>query len=106
MMTNAFVTKGTRVRASWLEAKLVSLSGFQTKSGADHVSVTGVVRHIRSDHPTQPVNATLFLDVEEGVNHEAHAVHCAKCGRDHVEVKVSHVVAVLGSPEDASRSGV
>lgn len=94
-MIDAYVTKGTRLRASWLDAKLVGLAGVQMKTGATQVSVIGVVRHLRSDHPTQPVNVTFFLDVEEGVNHEDHCTHCTKCGKDHVEVKASHVVEVL-----------
>lgn len=96
-MIDAYVTKGTRLRAQWLDTRLVSLAGVQMKTEGKMVVITGVVRHLRSDHPTRPVNVTLFLDVEEGVNHEEHATHCTKCGRDHVEVKASHVAEVLGA---------
>ncbi len=94
-MIDAYVTKGTRVKASWMDTKMVGLAGVQTKMEAVNVTVTGVVRHIRSDHPTMPVNATFFLDVESGSNHDGHETHCTKCGCDHVEVKAKHVVAVL-----------
>ena len=95
MTTEAYVEKGTRLRAHWLQARPVSLSGMQMKAGATEVRVTGVVRHIRTDHPTELVNPTFFIDVEEGAGYEEHVQHCAKCGRDHVEVKPNHVVAVL-----------
>ena len=94
-MTEAYVTKGTRVRAHWLDARPVALAGVQMKLEATPVIVTGTVRHIRSDHATELVNPTFFLDVEEGSGYEDHVQHCAKCGRDHVEVKPSHVVEVL-----------
>lgn len=97
MTTSSYVTKGTRVRAQWLDAHLTCLSGAQMKTGGRMVVVTGVVRHIRSDHPTQPVNATFFIDAEHGVNHEEHVTHCTKCGRDHVEVSAKHVAEVLAS---------
>lgn len=105
MTTNSYVTKGTRIKAQWLDARLVSLAGVQMKMGATMVVITGVVRHIRSDHPTQPVNATFFLDVEEGNNYEDHVTHCTKCGRDHVEVSAKHVVDVL-APVSPSGSAV
>lgn len=94
-MTDAYVAKGTRLRARWLQARPVSLAGMQMKVEAAEVSVTGVVRHIRTDHPTELVNPTFFLDVEEGFGYEDHIQHCAKCGRDHVEVKPGHVTEVL-----------
>jgi hypothetical protein len=92
-----YISKGTRVRASWLEARLACLAGVQAKLGADPVSLVGTVRHIRSDHPDRPVNTTLFVDVEEGAGYEPHLQHCEKCGKDHVEVKPAHVVDVLDS---------
>lgn len=94
-MTTSYVTKGTRIRAQWLDAHLASLAGVQMKTGAKMVVVTGTVRHVRSDHPTQPVNTTFFLDVEDGVNYEDHSTHCMKCGREHVEVSAKHVAEVL-----------
>ena len=95
MTTETYVDKGTRLRARWLQARTVALSGMQMKVEAAEVSVTGVVRHIRSDHPTELVNPTFFLDVEEGFGYEGHVQHCAKCQKDHVEVKPSHVVEVM-----------
>jgi len=95
MTTEAYVDKGTRLRARWLQSRPVALSGMQMKVEAHEVCVTGVVRHIRSDHATELVNPTFFLDVEEGTGYEECVQHCAKCGHDHVEVKPGHVVEVL-----------
>lgn len=94
MDTEAYVSKGTRLSAWWFEVEPVSLSGVQMKFGATQVIVMGTVRHIRSDHPTRLVNPTFLLDVEEGAGYEDHIHHCAKCGKEHVEVKPNHVVRV------------
>ena len=53
-MTEITLRKGTRVRAVWPEARPTSLAGVQMKFGATSREVTGVVEHLRGDHPTSP----------------------------------------------------
>jgi hypothetical protein len=54
--TEGYITKGTRIAASWYQANdpLSCLAGMQMKVGAKARSVTGVVRHVRGDHPARP----------------------------------------------------
>lgn len=88
--TEILVVKGNRIRASWLECYPICLSGMQMKLGAREMSVTGVVRHVRGDDPTNPKAVRLYVDAESG-NYEGHTVECVKCGHDHVEVDLKHV---------------
>ena len=65
-----FVTKGTRVRASWLKAKTnppASLAGMQLKFDAEWVEIEGVVTDIRGDHPTHPTRVGFIVRQDDGV---------------------------------------
>lgn len=94
MTIEVSLVKGTRIRATWLEAKLVGLAGMQMKTGAETVSVTGSIRHFRGDHPTEPRHVKLYVDAEEG-SFGGLSVECTKCGREHVEVDPRHIVEVF-----------
>jgi hypothetical protein len=85
------VNKGTRIRAEWFgEAKPVALAGMQMKVQATKFVVTGVVRHIRGDHPTDPKVVRLYVESDDGTG-----TPCGKCQVREVEVNPDHVVEVL-----------
>ncbi len=89
MMTH--IQKGSRVRAQWLQAQpfgSLSLAGFQTKTTATFQEACGVVRHIRSDSPTEAVNVTVHIESDFGEL-------CSKCGVKEVVVPLSCIVEVL-----------
>lgn len=62
------VEKGDRIMARWWIAEPVSLAGMQTKVGATEITVTGIARHFRGDHPTEPTEIVVYLDPEGPVN--------------------------------------
>jgi hypothetical protein len=82
------ITKGTRIRARWLDTKFVSLAGAQIKAEGQYREVTGVVRHVRGDHPTNPTEIRLFVEADGGVL-------CPKCNVHEVMIDPKHVVEVL-----------
>lgn len=61
-----FLTKGMRVRARWLDSRLVALSGMQMKAEATPTEVEGVVTHVRGDHPTNPTEVRVWVQPDEG----------------------------------------
>ncbi len=67
-MTEAIITKGTRVRYSFFQAskKLQSLSGAQLKFGATLVEGVGTVTHVWQDHPTNPTKYTFGIKPDNG----------------------------------------
>lgn len=84
------IIKGTRIRATWFEAKMVSLAGVQMKTEATLRTITGTVRHIRGDHPTNPTVRRLFVESDDGIG-----TPCEKCQVREVEIDPKHVVEVL-----------
>ncbi len=83
------ITKGKRIKAQWFEAELVSLAGMGAKVGATQRVVTGVVRHVRGDHPTHPTSVRLYVESDDGLGSP-----CGKCQVREVEVNPEHVVEV------------
>lgn len=61
-----WITKGMRVRARWQETDVVALAGETMKFQVSGGDVTGVVMHIRGDHPTQPTSIRLWILPDEG----------------------------------------
>lgn len=84
------IIKGSRIRAQWFEAKLVSLAGVQDKIGAIPCVVVGTVRHIRGDHPTNPTTIRLYVESDDGLGNP-----CGKCQVREIEVDPKHVVEIL-----------
>jgi hypothetical protein len=76
-----FLKKGDRVHAQWFQATDACLAGMQPKTGAILRDVTGIVRHIRGDHPTNPTEIRVWVEPDEG--------------GDEVIVNPKHIVAVL-----------
>jgi hypothetical protein len=89
---SVFVTKGMRIRAKWFEARLESLSGGVPKVGAVEKVVTGVVRHVRGDHPTDPKTVRVYVESEDGLG-----VPCGRCQVREMEIHPEHIVEVLNS---------
>jgi hypothetical protein len=63
-----FIRKGTRIRAVWFEAQNppASLAGMQMKLGVNERDVTGVVTHIRGNHPVTPTRIEIHVRPDEG----------------------------------------
>jgi hypothetical protein len=92
-----FVVKGDRVTAQWFECDPLgsySLAEYQTKFNAKPRFITGEVRHIRSDQPTNPVNVTLHVQSEGNLG-----TLCPKCQVYEVEVRLEWVTQVY--PKEA-----
>jgi hypothetical protein len=95
------VNKGDLVVAHWFEVSdptRVSLAGVQTKFQAKARTASGVVRHVRSSHPTQLVDVTLHVQVEA-----PEGQMCPKCGVHEVEIKPEWVVSVAHEYPGKSR---
>lgn len=60
------IQKGDWVSAQWLEPYEAGLSGSGLKFAAQNKSVSGIVRHIRGDHPTHPTSIRLFVEPDGG----------------------------------------
>lgn len=90
MSGSVHIGRGSRIIAKWFEAKLVSLAGCQLKTGAIERVVTGVVRHVRGDHPTNPTTVRFYVEAEDGLGSP-----CDKCQVREVEVDPAHVVEVF-----------
>jgi hypothetical protein len=92
-----FIAKGDRVDAQWFELAPLgsySLAGYQTKFNAKPRSITGEVRHVRSDHPTNPVNVILHVQTEGKLG-----TLCPKCLVYEVEVRPEWVTKIY--PKEA-----
>lgn len=95
-----YITKGTRVLAHWLgNAKAVSLAGAQMKLQVREFVVTGTVRHLRGDHPTEPTKIDLYIEPEGMVDPDLRQERPEGCtceGHDRlVVVDMDHVLKVL-----------
>lgn len=79
--------KGDRVHARWFDTKPIALAGVQMKMGADLREVSGVVRHIRTDNPLNPVNIRVYVDPDTtGEKGLVRPPGCT-CADPHVELK-------------------
>jgi hypothetical protein len=88
------IQKGDWIRAQWLTVRDIhghpfSLAGVQDKRLATVGNVSGIVRHVRGDHPTAPTSVRLYIDPDEGQG-TVTPPGCS-CG-PHVEVDPVHVV--------------
>lgn len=61
-----FVRKGDWLRAHWFESKMSCLAGAQMKTGAIAHDVSGVVTHIRGDHPKNPLKVLFTVRQDDG----------------------------------------
>ena len=95
---NSYITKNSRVTATYLTARPGCLAGAQVKVVAREVVVTGVVRHVRGDHPTHPTSVRVYLDPDPGqdVGELTRPPGC-NCSTGHLEVDLNHVTAVEGT---------
>lgn len=91
------INKGDTIAATWLDARFVGLAGVQMKLGAQWREVSGIVRHVRGDHPTSPTTVRLYVDAEGGTV----TPYGCTCG-PHIEVDPKHVTAVT-KPAEATR---
>jgi len=60
------ITKGDWIQAEWLEPQEAGLSGSALKFAAEGKRVSGIVRHIRGDHPSNPTSIRLFVEPDGG----------------------------------------
>lgn len=58
----SYVKKGDRVKATWIEASPVSLSGVMPKMGGTPKEVEGTVTHIRGDRPIDPTEIRIAVN--------------------------------------------
>lgn len=66
-MDTPHITKGTKIQVEFFASREVALSGMQMKTEAQLVNVIGTCVHFRGDHPTDPSEIEIFIDVTEGV---------------------------------------
>ena len=99
MNPNSWIPKGARISASWFQANNPPscLAGRQMKLGVTGLSVTGVIRHVRGDHPTHPTVVKLFVDPDPDCKWDGPLVtpYGCTCDHQHVEVSPDHITAVL-----------
>lgn len=88
------IQKGSRIRAEWFKAEpfdKAALTGMQIKTTATAISITGVVRHIRSPTPDfNPATTEVFVEPDDGTG-----MPCAKCGVNEVQIKLTWIVEVI-----------
>jgi hypothetical protein len=91
------VVKGTRIRAHWLRANNPPscLAGMQLKFGATSCDVTGVVRHFRGDHPTEPTVIAIFIDPDGDCDLPRVRPEGCSCEKPHVQVNPKWVTEIL-----------
>jgi hypothetical protein len=94
---NADIKKGSRIRADWIQVNdpPSSLAGCMPKFGASGRSVTGVVRHVRGDHPTTPTVIFVYVDPDGPWDGPTVTPHGCTCDHKHVQVDPKHIVEVL-----------
>jgi hypothetical protein len=93
-MKKLFYEKGDRIRARWLEANTGCLSGSGLKFAATERTLTGLVRHVRGDHPTHPTSVRVYVDPDSEWEGKKAQIECT-CGHRHVELRPEWVVEVL-----------
>ena len=92
------IVKGTRLEAHWFEHEPnASLAGMQMKFSTIERRVTGVVRHLRGDHPTEPTAVRIFIDPETSWTGPLERPIGCTCDHLHVRVEPRHVIRILGS---------
>lgn len=90
-----FVTKGQRITAEWFgDAKPVPLAGVQMKVQATKFAITGIIKHVRGDHPTDPKVIRIYVDPERGWSGPRIRPEGCTCDHEHVEVNPNHVTGV------------
>ena len=95
-MEEKVITKGNRIRWRIQRVYLPCLSGAQFKMGVDVSDHSGIVRHVRGDHPVKPTKTVLYVDpdkMEMELFPRLMDVGCS-CGRKHVEVQLSEIIEV------------
>jgi hypothetical protein len=87
-----YITKGMRITARWFaDTRPVGLAGAQMKLQTTLCGVSGVVRHVRGDHPTDPTQVRLYVAADDGTG-----TPCPTCQVREVVVDPAHVVMVDG----------
>jgi len=89
------VQKGSRIRAEWFDTDLftASLAGVQLKTTGRPKSITGTIRHMRTNDPNwAPENVVLFVELDED---DGTGTHCDKCGVMEVQIKPSWIREVI-----------
>jgi len=99
MSSAPYITKGTRIHAKWLVAQTnppASLAGFQMKFGASEVEVIGTCVHFRGDHPTNPTEVRIYIDVEGDLPPAVKKVVPVGCTHPggHVEIREAWILGV------------
>ena len=97
-MPAPYVTKGTRVRASWFKADDPPgcLAGAQLKITARRFDVTGICRHFRGDDPVNPTKVVVYIDPDPNTwdGPLVKPFGCT-CDHGHVEINPDHIVGVV-----------
>lgn len=106
--TGPFMTKGTRVHATWFNPQLnppASLSGMQFKLSGTMISIVGKCAHFRGDHPTDPKNIRIYLDIEGALPDSLKKVIPHGCTHEegHVEIREEWVRGI--ETEDGQKFG-
>lgn len=94
-----WIQKGDTIRAEWFEPYIAGIAGVQSKTTAHLMTISGEVRHVRGNHPTQPTAIGLFVRAESGK-------WCERCGCYEVLVRPEHVVEVEHGPRTEEADGV
>lgn len=58
------VEKGDRIGARWFVTRPAPLAGMQLKLGAAKIEISGIVRHLRGDHPEEPTEIVAYVEPE------------------------------------------
>lgn len=58
------VEKGDRIGARWFVTHQAPLAGMQFKLGATEIAISGIVRHLRGDHPQEPTEIVAYVEPE------------------------------------------
>jgi hypothetical protein len=89
------IVKGSKVRARWWgEPRLVSLAGVQPKFEITEHVITGIVRHIRSNDPANPVQVWIFIDPESPWDGPKVRPPGCECETDHVVVDYHKALSI------------
>lgn len=96
---STYIKKGDHITARWFGGVApVALAGMQLKFQATQFVVSGVIKHVRGDHPTSPTQIRLYIDPEDDDSGapRTRPPGCT-CEKDHVAVNPDHVVALTSS---------